>query len=449
MATKENLGVVLVESTLVVGDSRHVLDDNAVVGVLALLVENVVGLNHIVDNVGLGNLLGTELLLGAQVLAIVVAEMVVACNGGQLDTGIDEEVDQSRLHLGLARLEVIATNVGVVLLSKFNGTRNKGVLGRAIDERGVLQDTGDGKDRGGRNLLVALFDGLEQVVSSVVDAGNQVGVALGVGSPHDNNLIKAILLLELANVIAKVLDMSHGGLGALNDIVGAVLLVGSDEVRVVDGREGGHGGHLLLHLSLEGRLEDLSTVHGLGEVHAADIPATNDEVIGVNHRQNLVEGNVDILVGLCVSTKLESRCHDKGAVVVGLARALLGVPDHVAAVGNDTGGDSGTIVAAPADKHHASLGDLALRLEVVEGLGGSGDKLAIGTSLDLGSAVGVLGLDLRVRVGDIGGVDREDILSGSLDGGSGLSCPVRRARVFLRVGSHVDRELLLQRDLVW
>ena len=197
VTTHEDLGIVLVQSTLVVTDGGHVLDDDSVVGVLVLLVENVVGSNHVINDVGLGDLLGAELLLGAQVLAVVVAKVVVASNGGELDTGVDQEVDQGRLHLGLTRLEVITTNEGTTLLSKLQGTGNKSVLGRSVDEGGVLQDGGDGKDSGGRNLGVARLDRVDQVLSSVVDTGENVGVALGVGSPHDDHLVQTIGSLEV------------------------------------------------------------------------------------------------------------------------------------------------------------------------------------------------------------------------------------------------------------
>jgi hypothetical protein len=146
VATHEDLSVVLVKSTLVVTDSRHVLDDNGVVGVLTLPVKNSVCSNHVVNNVGLGNLLGAELLLRAEVLAVVVSKVVVASNGSKLDTGTDQEVNQSRLHLGLSRLEVITANESVVLLSKLDSTRDKGVLGRAVDERSILKDTGNSEN---------------------------------------------------------------------------------------------------------------------------------------------------------------------------------------------------------------------------------------------------------------------------------------------------------------
>ena len=58
---------------LVVGDSGHIFDDNAVVRMLAFLVQNMICLNHIINNIGLRDLFGAELLLGAQILAIVVS----------------------------------------------------------------------------------------------------------------------------------------------------------------------------------------------------------------------------------------------------------------------------------------------------------------------------------------------------------------------------------------
>lgn len=94
MTAHENLGIVFVKSTLVVGNSRHILDHNAVVRVLALLVQNVVSLDHVINDVGLRNFLGAELFLGTQVLAIVVAKMVVAGNRCQFNTSIDKEINQ-------------------------------------------------------------------------------------------------------------------------------------------------------------------------------------------------------------------------------------------------------------------------------------------------------------------------------------------------------------------
>ena len=146
MTSHENLSVVLIQSTLVVTNSWHVLDDDSVIRMLALLVENRVGFNHVIHDVGLGDLLGAELLLGAEVLSIIVAEMVIAGNGSELDTSADQEIDQCRLHLGLTRLEVITANEGVVLLSKLNATWDKSVLGRSVDEGGLFENTSNSED---------------------------------------------------------------------------------------------------------------------------------------------------------------------------------------------------------------------------------------------------------------------------------------------------------------
>jgi hypothetical protein len=198
VTVQEDLGVVLVKGTLVVSHSRHVLDDDTVVGMLAFLVQDVVGSDHVVDNIGLGDLFGSELLLGAEVHAIVVAEMVVAGNRGEFDTGVDHEVNKSRLHLSLAGLEVVTADEGVVLLGQLDGTRDESVLGRAVDEGHIFEDRSNGEDGRGRNLFVTCLDCLEKVVSGVVYTLDEFGEALGVGSPLDNDLVETVGSLEFA-----------------------------------------------------------------------------------------------------------------------------------------------------------------------------------------------------------------------------------------------------------
>lgn len=447
VSTEEDLGIILIQSTLVISNSWHVLDDNAMVRVLALFVQDTVSLNHVINDVGLGYFLGAELLLGAQVLAVIVSEMVVAGNRCQLDAGVDEEVNKSRLHLGLARLEVIAANEGTMLLGQLDGTRDKGILRRTVDERGLLENGGHCENGGGRHFLVALFNSLEEVVSGVINALDEVGISLRVCGPHDNDLVQGMLGLEVTNVLADLLHVSGASLCALNQVVGAILLIGSNEIRVVDGGEGNQLCHLLSHMRLEGRLQNLGSVHGLGQVELADVPAANNKVIGMNHGQDVVERDIDLLVGLGIRPELHGRAHDDGSVVVGFLGALLGVPDKIAAISNDTSSDRGTIVAAPANQHHADLGNLAVDLEVILRLLGSCHVVAIGVGLDASGAVGILGTDFRVRVSDIGRVYDEGALSGT--SGRRLSvvitCPVRGARAFFCVRCHID-ELMDAKD---
>ena len=201
MATHEDLCIVLIESALVVADSRHVLDDHSMVRFLAWRVQDRVGSYHVVDNVGLADFLGAKLFLRAEVLAVVVTQMVVAGNRGKLDTSIDEKVNESRLHLRLARLEIISANEGVALFGELNSSWYERILWRSVDERSVLQDAGNGKDSGRRNFLMAFFDGLEQILSSIVDSRKDVSESFRVGSPEDNDLIEAIVLLEIPDLL--------------------------------------------------------------------------------------------------------------------------------------------------------------------------------------------------------------------------------------------------------
>ncbi len=104
--------------------------------------------------------------------------------------------------------------------------------------------------------------GLYEVFRSVIDAFDDVGKALGVGSPLNNDLVERVGFLELSvqksewdelvhawhspDVLADLLHMGHASLGALKYIVGAITLVRSNEIRVVWARKRLHVDHLLL-----------------------------------------------------------------------------------------------------------------------------------------------------------------------------------------------------------
>jgi hypothetical protein len=204
MTSHEDLSVVLIQSTLVVTNSRHVLDDDSVIRMLAFLVENRVGFNHVIYDIGLGDFLGAKLLLGAKVLPIVVAKMVVAGNRREFDTSANQEIDQCRLHLGLTRLEIITTDESIVLLSKFNSTRNKCILRGAVDEGNTLEDTSHSKDCGWCDFLVTVLNCLHEVLRSVIDTRDEICETLSVGSPLNNDLLQVIRGLELAAKIFSI-----------------------------------------------------------------------------------------------------------------------------------------------------------------------------------------------------------------------------------------------------
>jgi len=85
-----------------------------------------------------------------------------------------------------------------MLLSKVDGTGNKGVLRRAIDERNLVKNTSDGKYSGWSDLIVTSFDGIKEVVGSVINTFDNVGVTLSICRPEDDDLVEVVGSLELA-----------------------------------------------------------------------------------------------------------------------------------------------------------------------------------------------------------------------------------------------------------
>jgi hypothetical protein len=228
-----------------VADGGNMLDDDNVVRVLALLVdltgflgellgrleEERVGSDHVVHDRALGDLLGAELPLRAEVLAVVVAQVVVRRDGERLDPGVDEELGEDRLDLCLTRLEVVAADERLVLLGQLDAAGDKRVLGRTVDERDALEDRGNGKDGRGGDLVVGRFHRGEKVLGGVVDARNNVGVAFSVGRPENDEVVERVGLLERADVGANSLEVGLLVIAG-DEVVRTVRLVRGDKVGV-------------------------------------------------------------------------------------------------------------------------------------------------------------------------------------------------------------------------
>jgi hypothetical protein len=133
--------------------------------------------------------------------------MVITGDAEGLDTSVDQELGEDALELSLARLEIITANERLVLLCQLDHTRDEGVLRGTVDEGGPLEDGGDGEDGGGGDLGVRSLDRSEERVGGVVHSGDDIGVTLGVGGPEDDDLVQPVLLLEIADVLADVLDV--------------------------------------------------------------------------------------------------------------------------------------------------------------------------------------------------------------------------------------------------
>mmetsp|Transcript_48962 Transcript_48962/g.123168 ORF Transcript_48962/g.123168 Transcript_48962/m.123168 type:complete len:512 (+) Transcript_48962:227-1762(+) len=394
LATHEDLGGVLVHGTLAVTDVREVLDHNAVIRMLSGLVEDRVRGDHVVDHVALRDLLGAELLRGGEVLAVVVAQMVVGHDGDRLETRGDQEIDQHRLHLGLARLEVVTGDRHLTLESQLDEARHEGVLGTAVDVRATLQHGSDGEQGGRAHLLVVVLHAGQQVVGGVVDAGDDITEALSVGGPEHHHLVQVVGRLEVADVLAQLLEQLL--LGALQHVVGAILLVGSDEVREVDGRQRDdrlQEGH---QLTLQIVLEHLAARHGVGHVLLADIPAAYHELVRVHHGEQLAERH-EHGITLAVAAQLDGAGLSQRAPVVRLLHTLTGTPRQSLAVGNDTGQQGGAVVSTETHQHDTGLGNTALGAEG-ELSAGRGHDHTLSFALRHGTLVHILGGDELISV---------------------------------------------------
>ena len=321
---EEDGGDVLIHSTLGVTDVGNILDDDSVIGVLRRLVEDGVGGNHIIDDGGLGDLLGAELLLLRKVLTVIVTQVVVGNDGTRLDTSIDEEIDEDRLHLSLTRLEVITTNEDAALLSKLHDTGDEGVLGRTVDVGDTLEDRSNSEESRGRDLGLVSLDGLEQVLGSVVQTSTELREALSVSRPDDDDLVESLLLLEGADIVTEVLD-DLLLVSSRDEVVGTISLVGSDEVSRVDGRQRNDVLHVGDELTLQIPVQNLGALHGISEVHSRDIPTGENDVIGVDHGDQTAEGDEDLLTVL-VLADTDGGGLGQRAEVVGNLDSLLSLP---------------------------------------------------------------------------------------------------------------------------
>jgi hypothetical protein len=280
VAAHKDLARVLVHGALAVADVRHVLDDNHVVGMLVLGVQHAVGRHHVVDDVALGDLLGAELARRREVLAVVVAEMVVADDRHGLDAGGNQPVDHDGLHLGLARLEVVAANEHAVLLGQLDAAGHKCVLWTAVDVDRVLENRRHSEQRRRRDLGLVAVDGGQQVLGRVIDALGDLGESLSVGAPEHHHLVDVVVGLEAANVGAHLLELL--ALRAAQNVVGTRGLVGGHKVRIVDRRHRHNVDHVGAQLALEIVVQHLSTLHGIGQRKVVDIPTANNKIVRVD-----------------------------------------------------------------------------------------------------------------------------------------------------------------------
>ena len=261
--------------------------------------------------------------------------MVVADDAQGADASFDQELSEDTLDLGLARLEVVTANEGLVLLGKLDAARNKCILWCAVDKRHTLKNATDGKDRRRRDFGVALLDALQEIFGSVIDTVNDLGIALGVGGPNDDDLVQCMLVFESLDVVANMLDMSPLVVSG-DQVVGAGRLIRGDEGGIVDGGKRLVLAEIFGDLTLNVPVEDFGTSHRGSQVEGTDIPPTEDKVIGMDHGKDRVDGGVDVIT-LGIDPKLHGRRLSDAAVVIGLDQSIFGAEVDVVTIGSDRG----------------------------------------------------------------------------------------------------------------
>ena len=274
--------------------------------------------------------------------------------------------------------------------------RDEGILGWAVDENAVLLERCQGEDSWGCDFRVIFFDGFSYIFIGIVHSWNNKWVSFGVGSPKNYDCAQVVFLLESSNIIPDNLQV-FGFFIAGEEVIGSVLLVGSDEVRVVDWFQRFVVFEEGLQLLLQLIVEDLCASHGAGKIQRVDIPSSNNEIFWVDQRNDFLDLHEDL--------SIDWICYFHGGALghwsehVGSLHSLLGVPGKFFFVCDDAAENGGSVVASDS-YHHQSysscvFGSLEVIVDVVD-FGGD----AVGRWDGSDGSVGVLGVDILFAVGD-------------------------------------------------
>lgn len=125
--------------------------------------------------------------------------------------------------------------------------------------------------------------------------------------------------LEVSNVLPDLLEVDLLVLSR-DDVVGPLLLVGSDEVGVVDTGKRLDVLHQGSDLSLEVVGEDLGSGHRGRQVVGRDVPTRDDEVVGVDHGEHVGcrEEDLSVIGGSVGSTQKRGRTERDVNVLAGV-----------------------------------------------------------------------------------------------------------------------------------
>mmetsp|Transcript_69588 Transcript_69588/g.96645 ORF Transcript_69588/g.96645 Transcript_69588/m.96645 type:complete len:545 (-) Transcript_69588:57-1691(-) len=385
--THEDLRTVFIESSLGVTNERNVLDDHLMVDLVVTLgVKSRVSLDGIIENTTLGDLLGLEALVFGKILTVIVTQMVVRDNGSKSDTRADDEVTHGSLKAGLSTLKVGTGDETSVDASVLNNSGVESVLGRTIQVNNLLLDTSNGvKDGSGKRLVSG------NSLLKIVNRSNlRQKIHFSVGSPEDDNLVA--LFLVLLNVFSKLIN--NFLVGTIENIVCSITLVGGNKVGVEGSGHGLNSRKIILKLLDESGLKNVGSLARFVKVSTVNIPTGNLEVDGFDHRKQFLNRLVDIIKCTILFVIFESSVAGgalgKGTVHVGLNLTVAAIPSDLLLVGDDTSGESGTVVTTKTDKHDTELGNVFVSL----------DLLLLGNSLEVSLVLSVDSESVVVRNSD-------------------------------------------------
>ena len=156
---------------------------------------------------------------------------------------------------------------------------------------------------------------------------------LGVGCPKNNDLV--YLLFHILDVLSDLVDAFL--VCSFEDIVNSVGLVGSDKVRVEDGRKWLDLLQVVFQGIDESWLQDMRSLASCVKISRVNVPTRNDKVGRVNHWHEIFDWLVDILeiVGswIHLETNMGGGALGERTMEVWLLHSFLGFPSLVLFVG--------------------------------------------------------------------------------------------------------------------
>ena len=106
------------------------------------------------------------------------------------------------------------------------------------------------------------FNSFHQFFSGSVDFWFFNAESFSVGCPENDNLIKVMLGFKISDVLSDLVKVLHLVLSWEN-IIGPVFLVGSNEIRIIDGRERNKAFHVRRKFLLEIIFKHLGSPHSI------------------------------------------------------------------------------------------------------------------------------------------------------------------------------------------